>query len=459
MNTVQSASNVLDYMDESFFLDFRAQGHGPMIQFVWIYDHDVDYEGLRRFHQSLGKGLLGRCVEDSPLPGGRSRWVRWSPPDDFEIAGRGRPRSDIPEWIDEQSAILIDIESGPPWRLAVQPLLEGGAAVTLVVGHGVADGVGMSDAVADAVNGTGVDFGYPPANSRTRPQALFRDLRQFFRDVPQMAKAFMLAPRAAKQLPLRPRPGLGRQIVYREKGSKAVTVRSSEALGLARLPALAVLIPTEHWDQVAESLGGTSNSLLIGLTLKLCDNLGWLDSQGLANVTIPINERIPGDTRGNALTGAAMVFDPAKATDLKGIRATVRSKLSELDDMRRFVLGPLPLTPLVPKMIANRFQDVLFKSSNITCSHAGDLDPATNRPDGTDAERFFARQARAPELFSRALLKRVGGVFFPIASGRLAGHVYISICYSDADASMTRERLRDVVSDALGTFDLTAEMI
>ncbi len=101
--------NVLDYLDESFYMDFRAQGHGPQIQFVWIYDHDVDLAALRRFHQNLGTGLLSRCVERSPLPFGRSRWVKWTPPADFDIAERARPRSELAAWVDEQSSVPIQI--------------------------------------------------------------------------------------------------------------------------------------------------------------------------------------------------------------------------------------------------------------------------------------------------------------------------------------------------------------
>ena len=84
--------NVLDYLDEGFYRDYRAQGHGPMIQFVWIYEHDVDLVALRRFHRHLGTGLLARCVEHSPIPFCRSRWVRWSPTGDVEVAPRRRPR-------------------------------------------------------------------------------------------------------------------------------------------------------------------------------------------------------------------------------------------------------------------------------------------------------------------------------------------------------------------------------
>lgn len=444
------ASNLLDYLDESFYLDFRAQGHGAMIQFVWIYEHDVDLDALRRFHRNLSNGLLSRCIEHSPLPFGRSRWVQWRPPADFDVACESRPRSDIPVWVDEQSALRIDVETGPPWRLSVQPITGGGAAVTLVVAHGVADGVGMSNAVADAVNGTGVPLSYPPAHSRTRMQAFREDARQLLRDLPRIASAVVAAPMAAKAVPLRLRPSV-------ETG---LARRTTDALALRdeviRLPSVTFFVDTGHWDQRAASMGGTGNSLLVAFTTRLCEYLNWLDAEGLANITIPVNEREPGDTRGNALTGVAMTVDPAVATDLPVVRAQVKVTLSALVDTRKHVMAPLPLIPLVPKALANRFQGVLLRSSNITCSNAGDLEPATNRPDGTDAEWFCARQVRDADMVTRDFLRRAGGIFFPIVSGRSGGHVYISLCYDDADASMTREKLDEIGRRALDAFGVTA---
>jgi diacylglycerol O-acyltransferase len=448
-----SVGNLLDYLDESFYLDYRAQGHGAMIQFIWIYDHDPDLSALRRFHRNLGDGLLGRCVEHSPIPFGRSRWIQWQPPADLDLAGEPRPRRDIPDWVDEQSARRIDIENGPPWRLAVQPISEGGAAVSLVVGHGVADGVGMSNAVADAVRGTRTPLHYPPARSRTRGRALREDARQLLRDVPEIIKAVFKAPFAAKAVPLRLRPTGQGGLVRRSSG--VVALRDD----VVRLPSVTAFVDTGQWDHRAASMGGTGNTLLVAFTTRLCESFNWLDADGAANVTIPVNERLPVDTRGNALTGVALSVAPSEATDLPVVRARVKAALSGVADTRKHVTASLPLMPLVPRALANRLQDVLLRSSNITCSNSGDLDPATNRPDGTDAEWFYARHARDAAMPTRGFLRRAGGIFFPVVSGRLGGHVYINVCYSDADATMTGEMLAEVVERALGDFDITAEAL
>jgi len=451
-----SLDNVLDYMDESFFLDFRAQGHGVMIQFVWIYEHDVDLIALGRFHQNLGHGLLGRRIEHSPLPFGRSRWVNWSPPAGFDVAEKVRPRSELTAWTDEQAALPISLDQGPPWRLAVQPLFEGGAAVTLVVAHGIADGVGLSNAVADAVNGVTTDLGNPEAQSRTKIRALREDGRQLMRDLPHVLKALVTAPLAAKELPLRLRPGQKSGLVRRGgNGNSSDLVRATTDL-VEPLPSVTALVDTQIWDERASSLGGTSNSLLIGLTSRLCEVFGWLDTDGLVNLTIPVNEREAEDTRGNALTGVSLTLDPSVANDLGAIRVAVKAALSRLSEVRNLILAPLPLTPFIPRFVADRFQYVLFRSANITCSHAGDLDPATNRPDGSEAEWFYARHARAKEMAGREFLRRAGGLFFPVASGRLGGRVYVSVCYANADGSTTAEILTEAVRQVFDEFELPA---
>ena len=152
------------------------------------------------------------------------------------------------------------------------------------------------------------------------------------------------------------------------------------------------------------------------------------------------------------------MIDPVKATDLRMIRAAVKASLTRLSAVRDRILAPLALTPFVPNFVANRLQTVLQRSASITCSHFGNLDPAVNRPDGTEADWFFARHARTPDMADPALLRRVGGIFFPIASGRLGGRIYVSVCYSNAEGSTTTDQLSGVVQTALDDFGITAHI-
>lgn len=456
--SIDGVDNLLDYMDETFFLDFTAQQHGPpLIQFTWIYEHEVDLAALERFQANLGKGLLGRRVERSPLPFGRPRWVSWSPPASLDVAGRPRSREDLTAWADEIAALPIDFEHGPPWRLSVQPLSEGGSAVTLVVAHGVADGMGMNLAVANAVNGTCQDLGYPPAKSRSIVKSVLQDALETLRDIPQVLKAIVLAPLAAKDIPRLTRMrNVPKSALVHRRGGGDLALPDKR---IVKLPSVTALVDTQHWDERAESLHGTSNPLLIAVAARLCKAFGWLDDEGLACFMIPVNERTPGDTRGNALTAVQLIADPSTvSSDLRGIRADVRSALAGLREARNRLLTPLPLTPFVPRFLARRLEGTVMKSANLTVSHFGDLDPAVNRPDGTDAEWFWARHARWADGIDSDFLRRAGGVFFPIASGRLGGKIYISVCYSDAEGSMTTERLRAAVRATLDEFGVKGEI-
>jgi len=80
------------------------------------------------------------------------------------------------------------------------------------------------------------------------------------------------------------------------------------------------------------------------------------------------------------------------------------------------------------------------------------LDPAVNRPDGTDADYLAVRMC---ERLDRAHLQRNDGVFFPVVSVRVHGRVSISVSYVNADASNTTAELLDAVRGALADFELS----
>lgn len=435
------ADNTLDYMDQGSFLGLRALGHGPVIQFTWIYDRAVDLDGLQRFRRTLAHGLLGRRIERSPLPFGRHHWVAWPGPADLDVAGQAVRRDQVVAWTDAQADLPIDPEHGPSWRLAVQPLTDGGTAVTLVLSHTIADGVGATLSVADAAAGVSRDLAYPPPGRRTRRQGLREDLRRFARDVPEMGRAVAAAARLARGDRTASRP-------------PAATVRPGApgGSGPVTIPSLTVDVRTEQWDDVAKRLGGTSNSLVVGFAAKLGRNLGWSADGAPAKMAIPVNERVEGDTRGNALTAVDMAVDDSVVTsDLGTVRADLKAHLSRLGASSHELLGPLPLVPLVPRALARRLETVVANDAVIGCSNIGDLDPAVNRPDGTDAAAMSIRMC---EHLTRAELRRSGGVFFPVVSGRINGALFLSIGFTDAEASVTREDLAAAVRRTLGEFGI-----
>lgn len=452
--------NVLDYMDETFFLDFRTQGHGPVIQFTWIYEREIDLDGLRRFQRNLAGGLLSRRIERSPLPFGRPRWIAWTGTGDLNVAAEAIQRSEIATWTHEQAALVIDPEGGPPCRLLVQPLVGSGAVVTLLAAHAVVDGGGMAAAVADAVRGVTADLGYPGPHSRTKTQAMLGDARELMRELPKVAKALISLPFVAKEIQRQMRPRAGRPAGLARRGeTSAALARRNMVADLARvvIPSVTVRIDCRHWDERAEALGGTSNSMFLGVASRLCAALGWVDAYDVSSLTIPVSQRKPGDTRGNALTSVELSVDTSNTpSDLRDLRAGIKTALSTLGASRDLIEAPLPLIPFVPKFASRKSQDVLLGSANVTCSNLGDLDPAVNRPDGTDADQFSVRFMRYAGVLTEAFVKEAGGLFFPMVSGRVHGNLFITISYVDAGASTTTDELTEVVRWALHDLGLTA---
>lgn len=435
----------LAYIDQASFLGLRALGRGPLVQFSWIYERPVDLDGLRRLHRNLGHGLLGRLIERSAVPFGRHHWVAWTGPADLAV-GRGSqwPRDQATGWLDEQLAYPIDPEFGPAWRLAVQPLTGGGAAVTLIASHAVCDGLGLGLAVAEAAQGITLDLGYPPPKARTRRQAWRQDLAEFLRSVPDMGRAVVAAVRLA---------GRNRDD-FSSSAARSAPPETLHGSQRVTIPALAVFIDDAEWDNRAESLGGTSNSLFAGIAARLGQLTGRVDEAGQVKLSFPVSERTEGDTRANALTAMMLTVDPAGVTEsLTGVRAEIKRNLTALSATRYELLAPLPLTPLVPRRLARKLEGMALGSgSPVGCSNLGALDPAVNRPDGTDADYFWMRQMESQ--ITPDILNRLGGTLY-LASGRLHGQVFVAVSGWQAGGSNSTRRLAALVTEALGDFGLS----
>ena len=220
-------SNVLDLVDQTFFLGERATGATAVLQCVWVYNRAVDIDGLRRFHQHLQRGRLSRRIERSPLPFGRHRWVSPSGQSDLQIVATPRPREEFDAWLSEQANTPLDAEHGPEWHLAVLPFIDGGAGVSLVISHCLTDAVGLCEALADAACGRHAPIRWPAAGSRRRWQALREDARQTARDIPAIGGAVVAAARLARRS--RGRAGLTAPLNTRPPAPRAGARRTHHA--------------------------------------------------------------------------------------------------------------------------------------------------------------------------------------------------------------------------------------
>jgi len=441
-------NNVLDLIDQSAFLAERATEATNLLQCVWVYNHAIDIDGLRQFHQHLQQGRLSRRIERSPLPFGRHRWVAPSGQSDLEIGATPRPREEFDAWLSEQANTPLDAEHGPGWHLAVLPFTDGGAGLSFVISHSLIDGVGLCEALADAASGRDDPISWPAAGSRRRWQALREDARQTARDLPAVGRAVVAVARFARRN--RGTDGSGTQ---RPSTLLSPLVGPPERVALAKAT---IFVDADEWDARAHSLGGTSNALLAGLAARLAQRVGRVARDGFATLAIPVNERTADDTRANAITSVDITVDPeAAATDLREIRAAIKQALIRYQEVPDERLAALPLAPLLPQWLVRRMVGVALGGATASgSSNLGAVNPAANRPDGTDADYFAMKSLVAGA--TEAAIHQTGGLL-GLLSGRTKGQVFVSVAAYRLDRPYSNDDLRNDLSSILNDFSVTAK--
>ena len=362
----------------------------------------IDFDGLRRFHRSLGDGLLGRRIERSPLPFGRHRWVLDRGPSDIDIAECARPRAELSDWADERSQLTADPEWGPGWHLGVLPLTDGSTAVSLVASHYLLDGLGFLGAIVEALWGNTRDLGYPPPRSRTRLCALVQDARQTTRDAREAARALVAWAKLTRSR---------RHDTAQSPAPRLVALRGDDGDEPFVVPGITISIDLDDWDARAKALGGTSNTLAAGLTAKLAERMGRRRAgDGAVTLQLPISERAERDTRAIAVSFARVSIDPMRVTtDLRDARAAINQALKTLRETPDESLLLAPLAPFTPKRTWKRGVDAAFADPDrpVVCSNLGDVGSVVGCLDGTHCEYAYARGTR--QHVTRQSLERAGG--------------------------------------------------
>lgn len=453
--------NRLGCTDHAMFAQHRVIGRHVVIQVVWVYEYPVDLDGIRLFNRNLGYGLLGRRIEQSPLPFARHRWVSELGPSDIAIADRARPRAELSDWADECSHLPIDPELGPGWRLGVLPLSDGSTAVSLVLSHCLIDGFGLALTIVDAILGNARDLGYPQPGSRHRLRAVVQDARQTARDIPQLARALAAAARLergrrrdAAQLPTPP----------------PVSLPSSGSDDAVIVPVITIHVDRDDWEARAKALGGTSDTLVAGLAAKLGEHVGRRrDGDGAVTLQLPVSERTEDDTRALAVSYAHVSIDPTKVTtDLRDTRAAIKQALTTLREMpnkdERQVVW---LTPVTPNRVLKRLADLVVADPNrpVFCSNLGDLGPmvfALARNDTEYANVSGALNALhlirvIGQNVTRDWLERAGGQL-ALQSWRIDRKMSITVEAYQPGAENTKPALRELVARTLAEFNLTGQI-
>ena len=444
--------NRLALVDQGFFAGHRAIGQTEVMQVVWVYEHALDFDGLRRFHHNLGYGLFGRRIERSPLPFGRHRWVFDRGPSEIDIAECARPRAELSDWADERSQLPADPEWGPGWHLGVLPLTDGSTAVSLVASHYLLDGLGFLGAIVEALWGITRDLGYPPPRSRTRLRAVVQDARQTARDAPEVARALVAV---AKQTRLR------RHDTAPSPAPRPVALRGGDGADAVVVPGVTICINLDDWDTRAEALGGTSSTLAAGLTAKLAERMGRRRAgDGAVTLQLPMSERVERDTRAIAISAARVSIDPTRVTtDLRDARTAIKQALKTRQETPDESWQLAPLAPFTPKRTWKRGVDAVLADPDrpAVCSNLGDVGSVVGWLDGTHCEYAYARGTRQRE--TRQSLDRTGGQL-QLLSFRtpVLRKVFIHVVAYEPGAENTKPALRELAARTLAEFGLTGQV-
>ena len=443
-------------MDQGFFAGQRAAGQNEVMQVVWLYEHALDFDGLKRVHRLLGHGLLGRRIERSPLPFGRHRWVADREPPEIEVAECARPRAELSDWADERAQLPIDPETGPGWHLGVLPLTDGSTAVSLVTSHYLLDGLGFCAAIVEAILGNTHDPGYPPPRSRARLGALVQDARQTARDMPQVARALVAAVKLARQQASR------RGATAQSPVSQPVTPRRDEGDAPVVVPGVTIAVDLDEWDARAKVLNGTSNTLAAALTAKLGDYLGRRrHSDSAVTVQLIMSERTDlDDPRAMAVSIAHVGIDPTRVTtDLNDARTDIKKALDTRRETPDESLQLASLIPFTPKRTWRRGVEAALSDPDrpVVYSNLGDVGQIVSLIDGTHCEYAFARGTR--QHVTRQWLERIGGQM-QLLSFRLPvrGKIFIHVLAYQPGAENTKPALRELAASALAEFELTGQI-
>lgn len=440
-----SANDVLGYLDQAFFASLRALGRQPIDYYLWLYRHPLDEASVNRFNQRLAQGFLGRLLQRSPLPWGRHRWVANPVPAPVTWYPDSLPVESLPAWRNSLVELPLDPEHGPGWRLAVQPLVDGGAALALLVSHTIADGKATNQAITDAVAGRPFEPGFPPPSKRWSPANVVRDSMESLRALPDVWRALKALVRQPKA-----DPRLAAPAAEPRPWSEGTTGESVEMLPLAQ-----VIMDQQACEARAAKLGVKSNTLVTAVAVQLAFRLGRLGVGRLVELVLPVSDRQPGDWRGNALRTVTIPADPDNcrldpSTLLESIRAALQSQNRRSDDPSLI----LPLIPYVPHWLIRRFErKILPTRVPTTCSLIGELHPDMNRPCGEASLLHISIM----EPHTVSLLERLGGGLF-LVGYRLRGRLIITVIGHKPGRVTNCAELRAHVKAALSDLGLDGEV-
>jgi hypothetical protein len=445
----------LAWLDELVFKVFRETGRSQLMQIIWVYDREVDFAELMR--SSIGianQPFINRLIEPSPVPWGRSRWVKpTSGPVEIEQNPQILPRSQFLSWANQQLRPPIDPVTGPPWRLTFQRFDDGTSAFSMVLSHLIIDGSfkGFYFAAADEFQRNLSP--YLPKGRRSWLIGCLSDSWQTLVEVPQAFTALTKISKANWRMFAASLQGL-------YLAPPNTNVQRQMPL---ELPAVAVIIKAEMWEACERRLGGSGglNALLVGFVVTLASYLGRTRcSDGAVNLVIPISKRCgPNDGRAQAIEPRMMTVAPAGlSTSLRTLNIQIKEVIrsSRESHIDRFI-SFLPGMAWLPKSFALALMDQFFDYAEklpVSCSNQGVLPEIFGRIDGSRCAYILNRGADVN--VTRCDLERTQGHLVVVAC-RYNDTITLCIEACQLDPlTTTNDELRLMILRTLSDFSLDA---
>ncbi|WP_145230448.1 hypothetical protein [Rudaeicoccus suwonensis] len=443
--------NRLTAAEETFVLADRALGMPIDNQMLWRFDSPLDRARLETVARALGEGPLTRRLSRAKVPFARDRWMAAEPPRPLVSFGEPIDGSDILQWAQRCIDAPLDFESGCAWRISAAPLRDGGHVVSLVASHAVVDGSGFYAAVITAV--TGAATGRLPDDSPTAARvSKWADARDAVLQIVSAVRGLVAAIRTVWRSRRSPDArSSGERMPQPEPAAQiAPTARAVAGAWVV------AEFDEERWVNAAKTFGGSSNSLLIALSVGLLESVGRITAGTTIPVSMPVAERAPGDRRAIATIGATVAVPVAadRPTDLQPIRVAVRDALTRATDPERDHTDILRmLTPtirLLPHALLRRIA-LSQPVSVCTCSNVGELPSEVSTLGGDVAARTTARMlVRGADV--QQLRTARGGITAWLTTSD--GAATLSVLSMDPDRLPDTDSLQQAVIDEAAKWSL-----
>ncbi|WP_174186152.1 hypothetical protein [Nocardia barduliensis] len=420
-----------------------ARGHSALggtlaIQAVWRYDRPVDLAALRKFHEALRHGRLGRAVAPAMIPAAADRWTTRAEFSPLEVADTPIPRGRLEAWIAEQGHAELRTYGGPAWRLATTQLDNGESAVSLLVSHTLADGQAFCAAIAEAVADKRLDLTY-----RSDDFGRMRLLAEDFRDAARRARSLPSAVGLALRLSLPRRGG--------EAGQPDADAEDF------RLPTVTATVPAHLWHAAARSRGGTGTTLAVAMMAAIATEVDRTDEEGRVRIMMPVSTRTADDLRANALTSIDFEVDlrDGQPADLAPLRGVMKEKLSAAAANGQNVPPLIPIAVALPRgRYAVLARQAATDPISTVCSNLGKLEPEILRIDG-DPASVMAIGLVNQSLNSPAVLTERGGNLY-VALVECAEGITLRVNGFHPPRLGDTAQLRELVQRVLAQYELTA---